>query len=140
MNKARLVKIIEDMSESIRQLLKCKDIIETSPKDEKTVFVVYGLKQLFVDFFITVEDFTSLMLKELGTFKIGIDMRTALETLDEQGVLKEDIYLFLQQARMLRNRISHRYKEPSKEELLDFISQNSEHFEEVLKIVKSYLI
>lgn len=139
MNEERLLKIIQDMSESIAQLNKCESIIKHSEEDEKTVFIILGLKQLFVDFFITVEDFTSLMLKELGAFKIGIDMRTALEVLKDRQILKEDSYSFLQKARMLRNRISHRYKEPSKEELLEFVEQHEEDFRNTLEAVKKCL-
>jgi len=41
--------------------------------------------------------------------------------------------------RLLRNRISYRYKEPSKQELLEFINENIKNFDKVLDVVKIYV-
>lgn len=139
MNEERLLKIIEDMSESVGNIRTCKKIIDEGKNNEATPFVIYGLKQIFVDFFITVEDFNSLMLKELKKFKIGVDMKESLNILKQNHVIDEEKHIFLNEARLIRNRISHRYKEPSKEELLSFIGENINCFEEVLTTVKSYL-
>ncbi|MEG0326268.1 MAG: HepT-like ribonuclease domain-containing protein [Cellulosilyticaceae bacterium] len=139
MNEQRLMKIIEDMSESVDNIRTCRGLIDKRENDEMTPFVIYGLKQIFVDFFITVEDFNSLMLKELRKFKIGIDMKESLNILKQNQVIDEEKYIFLNEARLIRNRISHRYKEPSKEELLGFIGANIDCFESVLSMVKNYL-
>lgn len=140
MNEDRLLGIISDMSESIEQLKKCRMILESKEEDEISVFITYGLKQLFVDFFITVEDFTSVMLKELKKFKIGIDMRQGLDILHEHNVFDQRQSDFLNEARLLRNRISHRYKEPSREELLNFVKENEAALDEVLKVIKGQLV
>lgn len=79
------------------------------------------------------------MLKELREFKIGIDMRQSLEILLEKNIIEEDLFEFLNQARLLRNRISYRYKEPTKEELMEFIEENIRMFENVLQVVKNIL-
>lgn len=140
MNIERLLKVIEDMAESINNLEECTRLIIANPKDETTRFIAFGLKQIFVDFFITVEDFTSMMLKELKQFKVGIDMRQGLEILKDNEVLDEALFTFLSKARLLRNRISHRYKEPSREELLEFIEENSLHFTNTLELIKKYSV
>lgn len=139
MNKQRLMKVIEDMEEVIVNLEECTKVLEKSEKNNATKFVEFGLKQIFVDFFITVENITSMILKELKVFKVGIDMNQSLNILLEKGIIDEEKYLFLNDARLLRNRISHRYKEPSKDELLEFINRNNTRFIEILKIAKSYL-
>lgn len=139
MNKERLLKIIEDMTEVIKNLKDCRQVLQCAVEDEKTIFIEFGLKQIFVDFFITVENFTSMLLKELKKYKIGIDMKSSLEIMLNNNVIDNDIFIFLNEARLLRNRISHRYKEPSREELLDFINTNINNFDKILEITKKYI-
>lgn len=136
MNEERLLGLIADMSESIEKLKRCRFILETKEEDETSIFITYGLKQLFVDFFITVEDFTSIMLKELKQFKIGIDMKQGLSILLDHHVINDANYNFLNEARLIRNRISHKYKEPTKEELLAFVREHESSMDEVLQVLK----
>ncbi|HCQ88636.1 MAG TPA: hypothetical protein DIU45_01315 [Clostridium sp.] len=63
-------------------------------------------------------------------------MKESLSILKNKYIINEKLYLFLNQARLLRNRISHRYKEPSREELLEFIDMNMDNFYEVLAVAK----
>ena len=117
MNQERLIKIIEDMTEVIKNLKDCKQLLQDLEEDNKTIFIEFGLKK----------------------YKIGIDMKASLIILVENKVIGEETYEFLNGARLLRNRISHRYKEPSREELLEFINDNINEFEKVLDIAKSYI-
>jgi uncharacterized protein YutE (UPF0331/DUF86 family) len=139
MNEERLIKVIEDMTESIKNLKECKKVLSSTKENNTTIFIEFGLKQIFVDFFITVENLTSMILKEMKVFKIGIDMRESLSILNKNGVIDENMYSFLNQARLLRNRISHRYKEPTREELVEFIDCNEKKFEKTLDIAKKFL-
>lgn len=139
MNEEKLIKIVEDMTEVIKNLIDCRDLLKSTEENNTTIFIEFGLKQIFVDFFILVESLTSMILKELKQFKIGIDMKESLSILESKDVLDQDTYLFLNQARLLRNRISHRYKEPSRQELIEFIDCNAEKFSKVLDVAKSYL-
>ena len=138
MNNDRLIKIIEDMAEVIKNLNECKDILKSHEENKTTIFIEFGLKQIFVDFFITVESFTSMVLKELKEFKIGLDMKQSLRILRDKDIINEEVFLFLSQARLLRNRISHRYKEPSRTELLEFIDSNIMRFNDVLDLAKQF--
>ena len=54
MNQERLIKIIEDMTEVIKNLKDCKQLLQDLEEDNKTIFIEFGLKQIFVDFFIFV--------------------------------------------------------------------------------------
>lgn len=139
MNEERLLKVIQDMKEVIGNLKECKQVLEDTESDNTTIFIEFGLKQIFVDFFITVENFTSMVLKEFKKYRIGIDMKESLNILLENKVLLEEEFIFLNEARLLRNRISHRYKEPSKEELLTFISKNVNHFDNIVNIAVGFL-
>lgn len=139
MRSEKLIKIIKDMEVSISNLKEGKNILKETDDKKTAIFIEYGLRYILVDSFITVENFTSIMLKELKKFKIGIDMRDSLEILKENNVLNEEEYLFLNEARLLRNRISHRYKEPSREELLEFIEGNIDKFDYVLNEAKGVL-
>lgn len=139
MNEERLLKVIEDMKEVVANLKECRQVLEDTKSDNKTIFIEFGLKQIFVDFFITVENFTSMVLKEFKKYRIGIDMKESLNILLVNKVLSEEEFVFLNEARLLRNRISHRYKEPSKEELLTFISMNDYHFDSIVNVAVGFL-
>lgn len=140
MNEERLLGIIADMSESIAQLKRCRVILESKEEDETSIFITYGLKQLVVDFFITVEEFTSIMLKELKKFKIGIDMKQGLSILLENSIITENTYHFLNEARLIRNRISHRYKEPTREELVAFVRKHESSMDDVVGALKQVML
>lgn len=139
MNQERLLKIIEDLAEVIKNLNNCMNVLKSTKETDTTIFIEFGLKQIFVDYFILAENLTSMILKELKQFKVGIDMKDSLAILKDSDIVNENIYLFLNQTRLLRNRISHRYKEPSREELLQFINGNIEKFDIVLELAKSYM-
>lgn len=139
MNEERLLKVIEDMREVISNLKGCTQVLEYTESDNKTIFIEFGLKQIFVDFFITVESLTSMLLKEFKRYRIGIDMKESLNILLENKVLSEEEFTFLNEARLLRNRISHRYKEPSKEELLTFIKMNDNYFDNIINVALGFL-
>lgn len=90
MNEERLLKVIEDMREVISNLKECTKVLEYTESDDKTIFIEFGLKQIFVDFFITVESLTSMLLKEFKRYRIGIDMKESLNILLENKVLSEE--------------------------------------------------
>jgi uncharacterized protein YutE (UPF0331/DUF86 family) len=139
MNRERLLKIIEDMTEVIANLKECKSVLKSDFKDNRTIFIEFGLKQIFVDFFITVENLTSMILKELNKYKIGIDMKESLTILKDNNIIDDNVHYFLNEARLFRNRISHRYKEPSRDELIEFVDINLDEFDKIIDIAKSYM-
>ncbi|MEG0133895.1 MAG: hypothetical protein RSA29_15775 [Clostridium sp.] len=67
------MKVIEDMKEVVANLKECRQVLEETETDNKTIFIEFGLKQIFVDFLITVENLTSMILKEFKRFRIGIE-------------------------------------------------------------------
>jgi uncharacterized protein YutE (UPF0331/DUF86 family) len=140
MNQERLIKIIEDMQECIADMNECVDILENR-KDDNLIIKLSksSLRQLFVSFHTILEDFCSILLKEMRKYKIGITLHESLNILKKNGIIEEATYLFLEKSRLIRNRVSHRYKEPSHEELLEHILKYNNYFEQILKIAKSYV-
>lgn len=78
-------------------------------------------------------------MNEERLLKVIEDMRESLNILLENKVLSEEEFTFLNESRLLRNRISHRYKEPSKEELLTFINMNTNYFDNIINIALGFL-
>lgn len=140
MNQERLLKIIEDMQECIADITECLEILETR-KDDKLIIKLSksSLRQLFVSFHTILEDFCSIVLKEINKYKIGITLYDSLLILKDNGIIKEDLYVFLEKSRLIRNRISHRYKEPTHDELFNHILNYKTNFDDIVMIAKSYL-
>ena len=62
-----------------------------------------------------------MLLKEYNLYKIGITIDSAIKILNEKNVLSEEFSNYLNSARLLRNRIGHRYKQPKVESLISSI-------------------
>lgn len=140
MNKERLLKIIEDMQECKVDIDECIDILERYNDNEIMIKLAKSsLRQLFVSFHTILEDFCSIVLKELKKFKVGLTLSDSLKLMKDSNVINEDTYIFLEKSRLMRNRISHRYKEPNHEELLAHIIKYRDRIDVIIGIAKSYL-
>lgn len=140
MNQERLLKIIEDMQECIGDINECIDILETDKENKlMTKLAKSSLRQLFVSFHTILEDFCSITLKELKKFRIGITLNDSLAILKDSDVIDDETYVFLEKSTLIRNRISHRYKEPTHEELLAHINNYKKCFNVILKIAQGYV-
>lgn len=140
MNKERLLKIIEDMEECKADIDECVEILEKYKENEIIIKLAKSsLRQLFVSFHTILEDFCSIILKELKKFKVGITLSQSLKLLKDNKVIDEDTYVFVEKSRLIRNRISHRYKEPSHEELFLHVIKYKEKIDVIIRIAKGYL-
>lgn len=140
MNQERLMKIIEDMQECISDIYECLDVLENRTNDKLIIKLSKSsLRQLFVSFHTILEDLCSIILKEINKYKIGITLYESFNIFKESKLIDEETYKFLEKSRLLRNRISHRYKEPTHEDLLAHITIYNNSFNQVLKIAKSYI-
>ncbi|MBE6067052.1 MAG: hypothetical protein E7211_05020 [Clostridium lundense] len=140
MNQERLIKVIEDMQECIADIDECLDVLKNKKDDNLIIKLAKSsLRQLFVSFHTILEDFFSILLKDMKKYKIGISIHESLNILKKDRIINEDIYLFLEKSRLIRNRISHRYKEPKHEELLEHILRYRDNFEDILRIAKLYV-
>lgn len=140
MNKERLLKIIEDMQECKSDIDECIDILEKYKDNEIMIKLAKSsLRQLFVSFHTILEDFCSIVLKELKKFKVGISLSGSLSLLRDNKIIDEETFIFLEKSRLLRNRISHRYKEPNHEELFEHIVKNRDKIDVIVRIAQGYL-
>lgn len=140
MNNERLIKIIEDLQECIGDIDECMEVLKNE-KDNKLIIKLAksSLRQLFVSYHTILEDFCSIILKEIKKYKIGISLSDAFDILKAKDIIDEDLYKCLNKSRLIRNRISHRYKEPSHEELLNHIKTYRPELEKIVTIAKRYL-
>ncbi|NEU04333.1 MULTISPECIES: HepT-like ribonuclease domain-containing protein [Clostridium] len=139
MNKERLYDIIKNIKETLGILDKALvKLYEVEDEDIK-ILIKSSIKQSFLEYFILIESFTSLCLKELKQYKISDDMEKSIKKLYENHIINEDIYGFLNVYRRYRNRIAHVYKQPSAEEIIEFIKDNKNNIDEVVNImIKMY--
>ncbi|ABR34184.1 MULTISPECIES: HepT-like ribonuclease domain-containing protein [Clostridium] len=140
MNQERLIKIVEDFQECISDIDECIEILENNSDNKIMIKLAKSsLRQLFVSFNTILEDFTSVTLKSLKKYKIGMTLNDSLEVLKEEKVLDAELFNFLEKSRLLRNRISHRYKEPAHAELFEHVVKYKDDFKKILNIAKQYL-
>ncbi|MBC2458421.1 MULTISPECIES: HepT-like ribonuclease domain-containing protein [Clostridium] len=140
MNQERLVKIVEDFQECISDIDECIEILKNNSDNKIMIKLAKSsLRQLFVSFNTILEDFTSVTLKSLKKYKIGMTLNDSLEVLKEEKVLDAELFNFLEKSRLLRNRISHRYKEPAHAELFEHVVKYKDDFKKILNIAKQYL-
>ncbi|MEG2017906.1 MAG: HepT-like ribonuclease domain-containing protein [Clostridium sp.] len=139
MNKERLKRIIEDLKECNNDIYECIEVLQSNSDRLVLKLAKSSLRQLFVSFHNILEDLCSILIKEVNRFKVGMSLSESLKVLKEEGILDDETYIFLEKSRLIRNRIAHRYKEPSHEDLLNHISVSISNLDRVVKIAASYL-
>lgn len=139
MNEERLMRIIEDLKECSSDIDECIQVLKTSNDRLILKLARSSLRQLFVSFHTILEDLCSILLKEIKRFKIGITLNESLKIFREEGIIDNDTYEFLEKSKLIRNRIAHRYKEPTHEELFDHIVKYKSKFKKIIRIATSYL-
>ena len=72
MNKERLYDIIRIIKETLSLLDKGLLKLDTVEDEDMIEFIKSSVKQSFLEYFILVENFTSLCLKELKLYKMHI--------------------------------------------------------------------
>lgn len=135
MNRERLYDIIKNIKETLSLLDKALIKLEVIDDEDIKELIKSSVKQSFLEYFILIESFTSLCLKELKLYRISDDMEKSLKKLHENNIIREEIYIFLNQYRRYRNRIAHVYKQPSVDEIIEFVKNNKLNIEEVINIM-----
>lgn len=139
MNKERLMKIIEDLKECNSDIYECIEVLHSNKDNLVLKLAKSSLRQLFVSFHTILEDLCSILLKEINKFKVSMTLSDSLKVLRDEGILDEETYRFLEKSRLIRNRIAHRYKEPSHEDLLSHIEKNRNNLESVVQVASRYI-
>ena len=68
-----------------------------------------------------------------------ISLHESFIVLNENEVISDELFECLDKSRLIRNRISHRYKEPSHVDLLNHVKKYRSQFKEIVTISKKYL-
>lgn len=140
MNKDRLKKLIFDLQTTTNDINKSLKLLPKVADDEDMKSELSNsLKYKYLSMFIIYEDFISMMLKEYNLFEIGMSVDKALRKLKEHGKISEEQYTYLNVARIIRNKIGHRYKQPSLEDIINSINSNNKIRNDFYKFIESYL-
>lgn len=127
---------MESENKDIEESLKLLDSYSENELLKKEI--TNSLKYKYLSMFILYEDFITMLLKEYNLYKIGITVDSAIKILNEKNVLSEELSNYLNSARLLRNRIGDRYKQPKVETLISFLNENVEIRNSLYLFIKSF--
>jgi uncharacterized protein YutE (UPF0331/DUF86 family) len=136
MNKLRLYDLIKNIMDTMGLLDKALSKLKEIEDEDLNSLIKSSIKQTFLEYFILIESFTSMCLKELKLYKISDDMGKSLVKLYENKIIDEELLDFLNEYRRYRNRIAHVYKQPSIEEIITFLENNKGKMKEVVDIIR----
>jgi len=141
LNKERLKKLLYDLDITTADLNKSVNLVKkySDNEDLKAEFS-NSLKYKYLSLFIIYEDFISMLLKEYNKYEIGMTIDKAIKKLNDAGHLNNNHNDFLHSARLIRNKIGHRYKQPSVESIIKFLDDNNEIMSEIHELIKGYLL
>lgn len=140
MNKERLKKLLYDLDITTQDLKKSLDFVKKYNDDEELKLEFSNsLKYKYLSLFIIYEDFISMLLKEYNKYEIGMTIDKAIKKLNDSGHLTNNLNDFLHSARLIRNKIGHRYKQPSVESIIIFLDDNEENMSILHELIKKYL-
>lgn len=137
MNKQRLYDLIVNIKESLAMMDKALKKLEVIEDEELQLLIRSSVKQSFLEYFILIESFTSMCLKELKIYKISDDMEKSLVKLNDNNIIDNEMLNFLNQYIRYRNRVAHVYKQPSTEEIIEFINVNKEKINKMVNIMSN---
>jgi len=140
LNKERLKKLLYDLDTTTKDLNKSLELVKkySNNAELKSEFS-NSLKYKYLSLFIIYEDFISMLLKEYNQYEIGMTIDKAIKRLNDAGYLTNKYSEFLHSARLIRNKIGHRYKQPSVESIIKFLEDNKEILREIHELIKGYL-
>ncbi|MBU3105663.1 hypothetical protein [Clostridium gasigenes] len=135
-NKDRVLKLLTDLNEWNIEYTECVKEIETNKNENLKKILYHSIRAYFLDFHILCEDYISINLKDLNKFKISLSAIDGMEIIKDSNRIGIDFLNFYATSRRLRNRLAHRYKLPSDEELLLNLKNNVEYVLELQKSIK----
>lgn len=135
MNKQRLYDLIVNIKDTLAMIDRALEKLNTIEDEELKLLIKSSLKQSFLEYFILIESFSSMCLKELKIYKMSDDMEKSLNKLKDNNIINQEMLDFLNQYRRYRNRIAHVYKQPSTEEIIEFINMNKEKINSVVNVM-----
>ena len=139
-NKDRVLKLLTDLREWNLDFTACINEIEITGNENLKKMLYHSIRAYFLDFHILCEDYVSINLKDLNKFKINISSIDGMEIIKDSNRISNDFFAFYTTSRRLRNRLAHRYKLPSDEELLLNLKSNIQFISELEQSIKLILL
>lgn len=134
-NRDRVLKLLRDLKEWESDFVECANSLENCNSDIKKI-LYHSIRAYFLDFHILCEDYISISLKDLNKYKIDISAIEGMEIIKDSNKISDEFFEFYSKSRRLRNRLAHRYKMPSDEELLLNLKDNLEEISKLEQAVK----
>jgi uncharacterized protein YutE (UPF0331/DUF86 family) len=134
-NKDRVLKLLRDLKEWKNDFVECTKSLQNCNNDMKKI-LYHSIRAYFLDFHILCEDYISISLKDLNKYKIDISAIEGMEIIKDSNKISDEFFEFYSKSRSLRNRLAHRYKMPSDEELLLNLKDNIEGISELERAIK----
>lgn len=134
-NRDRVLKLLRDLKEWESDFIECTKSLKNCNNDIKRI-LYHSIRAYFLDFHILCEDYISISLKDLNKYKIDISAIEGMEIIKDSNKISDEFFEFYSKSRRLRNRLAHRYKMPSDEELLLNLKDNLEGISELEQAVK----
>ncbi len=137
-NRDRVLKLFGDLKEWKIDFKACIDSLEKCDEEIKRL-LFHSVRAYFLDFHILCEDYISISLKELNKFKIDISAIEGMEIIKNSNRISRNFFEFYCTSRRLRNRLAHRYKMPTDEELLLNLRSNLDDISELESSIKNLI-
>lgn len=126
---------IEGMDRTLQVIEKYKEI------DLGVIEMCNGnFKWLFTGFQALVEDYTSITLKTIGVSVSDKHFKDCLQLCVSKGFLSNEFVESFTMAIRLRNKISHGYKQPSIDVLIDYYRDNRNIYDEFLNCISNTIV
>lgn len=138
-NKDRIFKLVKDFNELESDIKECIVAIESCGDEKLRKLLYHSIRAYFLDFHILCEDYISINLKINNKFKIDISAVEGMQIIKDINVIKDEFYKFYESSRRLRNRLAHRYKMPTDEELFNNLKLALTYINEIKQSIKNHI-
>lgn len=135
-NKDRVLNLLRDYKEWKNDFNECIDSLDLCIDDKLKRVICHSIRAYFLDFHILCEDYISITLKDINKYRIDISAIEGMEIIRENNRITDNFYQFYFVSRKFRNRLAHRYKVPSDEELIKNLKENMVYIEELEQAIK----
>lgn len=135
-NKDRVLKLLKDYKEWKNDFKECIDSLDLCTDNKLKKVICHSIRAYFLDFHIFCEDYISITLKDMNKYRIDISAIEGMELIRDNNKITDDFFRFYSMSRRFRNRLAHRYKVPSDEDLIKNLNENIIFIDELEQAIK----
>lgn len=138
-NRDRVLKLLKDYKEWNDDLREAIEELQVCEDDRMKKLLYHSIRAYFLDFHILCEDYISICLKELKKYKIDISAADGMKIVKDSSLVSKEFYEFYDASRRLRNRLAHRYKVPTDNDIYLNLKNNLQWISELDDSIKNLL-